>query len=220
MVDERVRCWPTTDPLYIEYHDCEWGRPETDERALYEKLVLEGFQSGLSWITILRKRPGFRAAFADFDPERVAAFGDDDVARLMHDAGIVRNRRKIEAAIVNARATVALRDDGGLPALVWRHRPEAGPAPGSMSQLPAQTPASKALAKELKARGYVFVGPTTVYAAMQACGLVNDHLARCRVRAEVDAERRELRSRRGRWSDARDDGIEEGSVRTSSSIDE
>ena len=116
---EPVRCWPTTDPLYIEYHDHEWGRPDVDERTLYEKMVLEGFQSGLSWVTILRKRPGFRAAFANFDPDAVADFGDDDVARLMEDAGIVRNRRKIEAAIVNARATVALRDDGGLPRLIW-----------------------------------------------------------------------------------------------------
>jgi DNA-3-methyladenine glycosylase I len=185
---EPVRCWPTTDPLYIEYHDREWGRPDVDERSLYEKLVLEGFQSGLSWITILRKRPAFRAAFADFDAEVVAAFGDDDVARLMADAGIVRNRRKIEAAIVNARATVALRDDGGLPALVWSHRPASDPtrpAPGSMSELPAQTPESKALAKALKARGFAFVGPTTVYALMQACGLVNDHLADCWVREEV-----------------------------------
>ena len=188
---EPVRCWPTTDPLYIEYHDREWGRPDVDERSLYEKLVLEGFQSGLSWITILRKRPAFRAAFADFDAEAVAAFGDDDVARLMADAGIVRNRRKVEAAIVNARATVALRDDGGLPALVWSHRPDPGPGgrgPRSMSELPAQTPESKALAKALKARGFAFVGPTTVYALMQACGLVNDHLADCWVREEVGRE--------------------------------
>jgi DNA-3-methyladenine glycosylase I len=185
---EPVRCWPTTDPLYIQYHDREWGRPDVDERSLYEKLVLEGFQSGLSWITILRKRPAFRAAFKDFDADAVAAFGDDDAAGLMADAGIVRNRRKIEAAIVNARATVALRDDGGLPALVWSHRPEAGAAPGSMSELPAQTPESKALAKALKARGFAFVGPTTVYALMQACGLVNDHLAECWVRDEVGAE--------------------------------
>jgi DNA-3-methyladenine glycosylase I len=185
---EPVRCWPTTDPLYIEYHDREWGRPDLDERTLYEKLVLEGFQSGLSWITILRKRPAFRAAFADFDAEAVAAFGDRDVQRLMEDAGIVRNRRKIEAAIVNAGATVALRSDGGLPALVWSHRPSPGPAPGSMSELPAQTPESKALAKELKTHGFAFVGPTTVYAMMQACGVVNDHLADCWVREEVGAE--------------------------------
>jgi len=185
---EPVRCWPTTDPLYIEYHDREWGRPALDERALFEKMVLEGFQSGLSWITILRKRPAFRAAFAGFDPEAVAVFGDDDVARLMADAGIVRNRRKIEAAIVNARATVALREDGGLPRLVWAHRPQPGPAPRAMSDLPAQTPESVALARELKRRGFAFVGPTTMYALMQACGVVNDHLAGCWVRDEVQAE--------------------------------
>jgi DNA-3-methyladenine glycosylase I len=185
---EPVRCWPTSDPLYIAYHDREWGRPDVDERSLYEKLVLEGFQSGLSWVTILRKRPGFRAAFADFDPAAVAAFDDEDVARLMHDAGIVRNRRKIEAAIVNARATVALREDGGLARLVWSHRPQGGPAPGAMADMPAQTVESKALAKALKARGFAFVGPTTMYALMQACGLVNDHVARCWVRDEVQAE--------------------------------
>jgi DNA-3-methyladenine glycosylase I len=187
---EPVRCWPTTDPLYIEYHDVEWGRPDVDERSLYEKMVLEGFQSGLSWITILRKRPAFRAAFADFDPEVVAAFGDEDVARLMADAGIVRNRRKIEAAIVNARATVALREDGGLADLVWSHRAEGRPAPGAMADLPAQTPESKALAKALKARGFAFVGPTTMYALMQACGIVNDHVADCWVRDEVEAQQR------------------------------
>jgi DNA-3-methyladenine glycosylase I len=185
---EPVRCWPTTDPLYIEYHDHEWGRPDVDERTLYEKLVLEGFQSGLSWVTILRKRPGFRAAFADFDPEAVAGFGDDDVARLMADAGIVRNRRKIEAAIVNARATVALREDGGLSRLVWGHRPEPSPPYGSMREMPAQTDESKALAKALKRHGFAFVGPTTMYALMQACGIVNDHLAGCWVRDEVQAE--------------------------------
>jgi DNA-3-methyladenine glycosylase I len=187
-VAEPVRCWPTTDPLYIEYHEHEWGRPDVDERTLYEKMVLEGFQSGLSWVTILRKRPGFRAAFANFDPDAVADFGDDDVARLMEDAGIVRNRRKIEAAIVNARATVALRDDGGLPKLVWGHRPEPSDPHRSMSELPAQIPESKALAKELKKRGFAFVGPTTMYALMQACGIVNDHLAGCWVRDEVQAE--------------------------------
>jgi DNA-3-methyladenine glycosylase I len=185
---EPVRCWPTSDPLYIDYHDREWGRPDVDERSLYEKLVLEGFQSGLSWVTILRKRPAFRAAFADFDPAAVAAFGDEDIARLMADAGIVRNRRKIEAAIVNARATVALREDGGLSRLVWSHRPEAAPAPGAMADVPAQTAESKALAKALKARGFAFVGPTTMYALMQACGIVNDHVAGCWVRGAVQAE--------------------------------
>jgi DNA-3-methyladenine glycosylase I len=185
---EPVRCWPTSDPLYIAYHDREWGRPDVDERSLYEKLVLEGFQSGLSWVTILRKRPAFRAAFAGFDPAAVAGFGDEDVARLMADPGIVRNRRKIEAAIVNARATVALRDDGGLSRLVWRHRPQRSPAPGALADMPARTAESTALAKALKARGFAFVGPTTMYALMQACGIVNDHVAGCWVRDEVQAE--------------------------------
>jgi DNA-3-methyladenine glycosylase I len=188
-VGEPVRCWPTTDPLYIAYHDDEWGRPDVDERSLFEKAVLEGFQSGLSWVTILRKRPAFRAAFAGFDPERVAAFGDADVARLMADAGIVRNRRKIEAAIVNARATVALREAGGLPRLVWSHRPDpSGPAPGSLGETPASTPESLALSKALKAAGFAFVGPTTMYALMQACGLVNDHVEGCWVRDAVARE--------------------------------
>jgi DNA-3-methyladenine glycosylase I len=185
---EPVRCWPTSDPLYIAYHDREWGRPDVDERSLYEKLVLEGFQSGLSWVTILRKRPAFRAAFAGFDPAAVAGFGDEDVARLMADAGIVRNRRKIEAAIVNARATVALREDGGLSRLVWRHRPQRSPAPGALADMPARTAESTALAKALKARGFAFVGPTTMYALMQACGIVNDHVAGCWVRDEIQAE--------------------------------
>jgi DNA-3-methyladenine glycosylase I len=185
---EPVRCWPTSDPLYIAYHDREWGRPDVDERSLYEKLVLEGFQSGLSWVTILRKRPAFRAAFAGFDPAAVAGFGDEDVARLMADPGIVRNRRKIEAAIVNARATVALREDGGLSRLVWRHRPQRSPAPGALADMPARTAESTALAKALKARGFAFVGPTTMYALMQACGIVNDHVAGCWVRDEVQAE--------------------------------
>jgi DNA-3-methyladenine glycosylase I len=185
---EPVRCWPTSDPLYIAYHDREWGRPDVDERSLYEKLVLEGFQSGLSWVTILRKRPAFRAAFAGFDPAAVAGFGDEDVARLMADPGIVRNRRKIEAAIVNARATVALREDGGLSRLVWHHRPQRSPAPGALADMPARTAESTALAKALKARGFAFVGPTTMYALMQACGIVNDHVAGCWVRDEIQAE--------------------------------
>jgi DNA-3-methyladenine glycosylase I len=188
-VGEPVRCWPTTDSLYIAYHDEEWGRPDVDERTLFEKAVLEGFQSGLSWVTILRKRPAFRAAFADFDPEAVAAFDDADVARLMDDAGIVRNRRKIESAIVNARATVALRDAGGLVELVWSHRPDPQPpAPASLHETPASTPESLALSKALKAAGFAFVGPTTMYALMQACGLVNDHVAGCWVREDVARE--------------------------------
>ena len=188
MADAPVRCWPAADALDAAYHDTEWGRPDTDERSLYEKLVLEGFQSGLSWITILRKRESFRRAFAGFDPQAVAAFGERDVERLMADAGIVRNRRKVEAAIANARATLALREDGDLARLIWDHRPEPGPAPVTFAEVPAQTDASRALATALRARGFAFVGPTTMYALMQACGLVNDHLAACHVRAEVAAE--------------------------------
>jgi DNA-3-methyladenine glycosylase I len=181
------RCFGDGDPLYAAYHDEEWGRPVRDERGLFERLCLEGFQSGLSWLTILRKRDNFRAAFADFDPAAVAAFGDGDVARLMDDAGIVRNRAKIEATIANARATVALREAGGsLVDTIWGHRPEPRSAPQDWSDVPAQTPESKALSRELKARGFRFVGPTTVYAAMQACGLVNDHLAGCPARPATE----------------------------------
>jgi DNA-3-methyladenine glycosylase I len=184
---EPVRCWPTSDPLYQAYHDLEWGRPVRDERGLYERLCLEGFQSGLSWLTILRKREGFRAAFAGFEPDAVARFGERDVGRLLGDAGIVRHRGKIEAAIANARATVALRETGTpLHQLVWAHRPEPRSAVASLHDLPATTPESVALSKLLKKRGFRFVGPTTVYAAMQACGVVNDHIAGCFVRAEVE----------------------------------
>jgi DNA-3-methyladenine glycosylase I len=183
-----TRCFGDGNPLYEAYHDEEWGRPVRDERGLYERLALEGFQSGLSWLTILRKRDAFRAAFADFDPDAVAAFGDDDVARLLADAGIVRNRAKIEATIANARAMVALREEGAsLGEIVWAHRPEQRPAPQGWGEVPAQTPESKALSRELKARGFRFVGPTTVYAAMQACGLVNDHLATCPARSATEA---------------------------------
>jgi DNA-3-methyladenine glycosylase I len=180
--DGRPRCaWATSAPDYVAYHDEEWGRPVRDDVALYEKLCLEAFQSGLSWLTILRKREGFRAAFAGFDPERVAAFGDADVARLMADASIVRNRAKIEAAIANARAVLAL--DEPLSELVWRFAPEGGgPIPRALGDVPAITPESTAMAKELKRRGFRFVGPTTAYALMQACGLVNDHLAGCAFR--------------------------------------
>jgi DNA-3-methyladenine glycosylase I len=184
----RSRCWPTADPLYVAYHDEEWGRPVTDERGLYERLCLEGFQSGLSWLTILRKRDNFRRAFADFDPDAVARFGERDVRRLLDDGGIVRHRGKIEAAIANARGVLALRASGSpLPELVWSFRPERRPAPLSTADWHAQTPESKELSKRLKAAGFRFVGPTTVWAAMQACGVVNDHLATCWVRAEVDA---------------------------------
>jgi DNA-3-methyladenine glycosylase I len=188
-VNEPQRCWQTADPAYVEYHDREWGRPVTDERGLYERLCLEGFQSGLSWLTILRKRPAFRAAFAGFDPETVARFGERDVKRLLEDAGIVRHRGKIEAAIANARATLALREAGTpLPQLVWSHRPANGGAPRSPADWQASTPESAALSKKLRAAGFRFVGPTTVYATMQACGVVNDHLADCIVRDEVEKE--------------------------------
>jgi DNA-3-methyladenine glycosylase I len=176
------------------YHDREWGRPVTEEAPLLERLVLEGFQSGLSWSVILRKRSGFRAAFADFDPDVVSGYDDGDVERLLADPGIVRNRRKIEAAVDNARATLALRERGRpLDQLIWSFRPEPSPAPGSFADVPATTPASIALAKELRRAGFKFVGPTTVYAMMQACGLVNDHLATCFVRAEVAEAQRTWR---------------------------
>jgi DNA-3-methyladenine glycosylase I len=188
-VSEPRRCWSSADPAYVEYHDREWGRPVTDERGLYERLCLEGFQSGLSWLTILRKRPAFRAAFAGFDPETVARFGERDVKRLLDDAGIVRHPGKIEAAITNARATLALREAGTpLPQLVWAHRPANGHAPRTPADWQASTPESAALSKQLRAAGFRFVGPTTVYATMQACGVVNDHLADCVVRAEVEKE--------------------------------
>ena len=186
---EPTRCWTSSDPLYVAYHDEEWGRPVTDERGLLERLCLEGFQSGLSWLTILRKRENFRAAFAGFDPEAVAAFGTRDVTRLLQDAGIVRHRGKIEAAIANARGTLSLRKQGTpLEELVWRHRPPRRAAPKTLATLPASTPESLALSKELKRAGFRFVGPTTVYAAMQACGIVNDHIARCHVRTAVQRE--------------------------------
>ena len=185
-----VRCWPTGDEAYVRYHDEEWGRPVRDERGVYERLCLEGFQSGLSWLTILRKRPAFRESFAGFDPERVAQFGERDVDRLLADAGIVRHRGKIEAAIANARATVALREAGEpLHELFWSHAPAVQEAPASPADWAPTTPESAALAKQLRLAGFRFVGPTTVYAAMQACGVVNDHLATCWVRADVERER-------------------------------
>ncbi|MEA2232790.1 MAG: DNA-3-methyladenine glycosylase [Solirubrobacteraceae bacterium] len=185
------RCWPTTDPLYIAYHDEEWGRPVRDEHRLLEKLCLEGFQSGLSWLTILRKRERFREVFEGFDAERVARFGSADVERLMGDAGIVRNRAKIEATIANARATAELHDAGEtLSDLLWSFAPATpGPAPMTLQEMPASTADSKAMARELKRRGFRFVGPTTAYALMQACGIVNDHVAGCIVRAEVESAR-------------------------------
>ena len=178
--DGRARCaWAGSALEYLEYHDTEWGVPVHGEQALYERLTLEAFQSGLSWITILRKRAAFRAAFAGFDPDTVAAFTDTDRARLMADAGIVRNRLKIDAAIRNAEAVVALRERGGLDELIWSHVPLDHAAPRTAADLRATSPESVVLAKTLKKAGFVFVGPTTMYAAMQACGLVDDHLVGC-----------------------------------------
>jgi DNA-3-methyladenine glycosylase I len=181
--DGLARCWwCVDDPGYVDYHDREWGRPVRDELRLFEKLCLEGFQAGLSWLTILRKRAAFREAFAGFDPERVAGFGERDVARLLGDARIVRNRAKIEATVGNARALLDLHDTGDtLADLVWSHSPAPRPRPASMADLPAETPASRALSKALRARGFRFVGPTPVYALMQACGVVDDHIAGCHV---------------------------------------
>jgi DNA-3-methyladenine glycosylase I len=184
---EPKRCWTSSDPMYVAYHDAEWGQPVTDERGLLERLCLEGFQSGLSWLTILRKREGFRDAFRGFDPEPVARFGKRDVNRLLADARIVRHRGKIEAAIANARGTVALRDSGTpLHELVWSHRPERHRSPRTAKDWQSTSAESIALSKALKRAGFRFVGPTTVYATMQACGVVNDHLVSCFVHADVD----------------------------------
>jgi DNA-3-methyladenine glycosylase I len=185
-----IRCFEAADPLYLAYHDEEWGRPVRDERGLYERLTLEGFQSGLSWHTILRKREAFRAAFREFDPDTVARFGARDVERLLGDAGIVRHRGKIEAAIANARATVALRTAGTpLQELVWASAPRDHRAPRSHADWLSSSPESTALATRLRAAGFRFVGPTTVHAALQACGVINDHLEGCFVREAVEAER-------------------------------
>ncbi|MGH3330756.1 MAG: DNA-3-methyladenine glycosylase I [Nocardioidaceae bacterium] len=184
--DELVRCgWAGELPDYVAYHDHEWGRELRGDREMFERLSLEAFQSGLSWLTILRKRDGFRAAFADFDPERVAAFGESDVLRLLQDTAIVRNRAKIEATIGNARALVAM--DEPFSDLVWTFAPDPRPAPETLEDIPATTPESKSLAKDLKRRGFRFVGPTTAYALMQATGMVNDHIADCWVRNTAEA---------------------------------
>jgi DNA-3-methyladenine glycosylase I len=193
--DRRRRCgWCLGAPDYETYHDDEWGRPVVDDVRLYEKLCLEGFQSGLSWLTILRKRDGFRAAFAGFDPEAVARFGDADVDRLLDDAGIVRHRGKIEAAVANGRATVAVQERyGSLAAFVWSFAPprrRGQPVPVRLGEIPSVTAESTALAKALKRHGFRFVGPTTAYAAMQSLGLVNDHLRGCHVRTACDRDRR------------------------------
>jgi DNA-3-methyladenine glycosylase I len=194
---EPQRCWPTTDPLYVAYHDEEWGRPVADEHGLYERFCLEGFQSGLSWLTILRKRENFRRAFAEFEPEAVARFGEKDISRLLGDAGIVRHRGKIEATIANARGVLELREAGTpLHELVWSYAPADYTPPRTMGDWLSQTLESKELSKRLKAAGFRFVGPTTVWAAMQACGVVNDHLATCWVREPVERER-------AIWADAR-----------------
>jgi DNA-3-methyladenine glycosylase I len=186
------RCFGDGDPLYESYHDHEWGFPILDERGLFERISLEAFQSGLSWRTILAKRDAFRAAFAGFDPDAVAQFADPDVDRLLTDASIVRNRAKIEATLANARATVALRSSGeSLDALVRAHAPSPpNPPPSGWADVPSSTPQSVALARTLKRRGFRFVGPTTLYALMQACGLVNDHLQGCPARPVAEQARR------------------------------
>ncbi|MDR7255619.1 DNA-3-methyladenine glycosylase I [Nocardioides sp. BE266] len=178
--DGVARCpWGAGDPVNLAYHDTEWGLRVSGESAHLERLTLEAFQSGLSWLTILNKRPAFRAAFADFDADVVAAYGPADVERLMADAGIVRNLRKVEAAIANARATVALRDQGGLEEFLWSFRPEPGPAPVTTGDVPTTSPESVAMSKALKKAGFAHVGPTTMYALMEAVGLVDDHLEGC-----------------------------------------
>ena len=189
--DGRARCrWGTSTPEYQRYHDEEWGRPVGDDNRVYEKLCLEGFQSGLSWLTILRKRDGFRRAFASFDPHEVARFDESDVDRLLQDAAIVRHRAKIVAAIGNARATEALVEQGvSLAGLVWEHEPTRPSPPRTTADLLASTDESAALSAQLRRHGFRFVGPTTVYAAMQSLGVVNDHLRGCDFRAQSEAER-------------------------------
>jgi DNA-3-methyladenine glycosylase I len=192
--DGRKRCpWGIEPAEYRLYHDEEWGRPVVDDVRIYEKLCLEGFQSGLSWLTILRKRDGFRRAFQDFEPEKVAAFDERDVERLLEDADIVRHRGKIEATIANARAVLEVQgNEGSLAALLWRYEPDPAPPVDILPELPPFRPEAKDLSKELRRRGFRFVGPTTVYAAMQALGVVNDHLEGCFCRAIVDDERARL----------------------------
>ena len=174
--------WASTDPLLREYYDTEWGLPVRDEHGLYERISLEAFQAGLSWLTILRKRPAFRAAFADFNPDTVAGFTEADVERLLQDPGIVRNRLKIRAAVTNARATIALRDEGGLVDFVWQFQPSVTPTPLTHADVPTRSPESVALSKALRKKGFAFVGPTTMFALMEAIGMVDTHL--------VDSHRR------------------------------
>jgi DNA-3-methyladenine glycosylase I len=191
--DDLPRCWwPGADPLYLAYHDTEWGRPVADDQRLFEKLCLEGFQSGLSWLTILRKRENFRAAFAGFDFRQVAGFGPADVERCVADAGIVRHRGKIESVVNNARRAIELIDEAGsLAAFVWSYEPGPKDRPPYIDRaaIVPSTPQSVALSKALRKRGWSFVGPTTVHAFMQAMGLVNDHLEGCFCRADAEAER-------------------------------
>jgi DNA-3-methyladenine glycosylase I len=188
------RCaWGASTAEYQAYHDLEWGRPVGDDNRVFEKLCLEGFQSGLSWLTILRKRDGFRRAFASFDPAIVAGFGDADVDRLLADTGIVRHRAKIAATIANAQATIRLREQHvSLAALVWEHEPNASRAPRSGAELPASTDESKSLSAELRRLGFRFIGPTTAYAAMQSLGVVNDHVEGCGFRAIAQSQRAEF----------------------------
>lgn len=192
--DGNARCrWGAGDELYRAYHDAEWGRPVGDERGLYEKLCLECLQSGLSWALILRKRDGIRDAFAGFDPDVVARFGEREIEELLGDERVIRNRKKLEAIVRNAQATVDARDETPLPELVWSFRPaQQRRAPRGYGELPSLTDESKALAKELKRRGFVFVGPTTVYSTMQAVGVVNDHLEGCFARAAVEAAQQDF----------------------------
>jgi DNA-3-methyladenine glycosylase I len=186
--DGLARCrWGASDETYRTYHDDEWGRPVTDERGLYEKLCLEALQSGLSWALILRKRAGIRDAFAGFDPDAVARFRTREIEKLLRDERVIRNRKKIEAIVRNAQATVDARSEMPLPQLVWSFRPQGRPAPRSYADMPSLTDESKLLAKELKRRGFAFVGPTTVYSTMQAVGVVNDHLEGCFARDAAEA---------------------------------
>jgi DNA-3-methyladenine glycosylase I len=188
-MDERC-AWCGTDPLYVAYHDREWGRPETDSRALFEKLVLDGFQAGLSWITILRKRENFRTAFEGFDPERLARWDEARVASALADPGIVRHRGKVESVVTNARAWVRIEGEESFDRFLWQFvdfRPQLN-APETMADIPAETPLSREMSKALKARGFRFCGPTIVYAFAQAVGMVNDHVMSCPQRAECAAE--------------------------------
>ena len=168
--------WASVDPMMREYYDTEWGMPVRDEQGMYERISLEAFQAGLSWATILRKRPAFRSAFDGFDPDVVARYGDDDVERLMADAGIVRNRAKIHATITNAQATIRLREKGGLARFVWSFQPSETPTPRTFDEVPTKSPESLALSKALRKEGFAFVGPTTMYALMEAVGIVDTHL--------------------------------------------